>query len=146
VGSAEPSEREAWALLMSVDGLGPAAFGALLAAYRTGRELLAASSRRGAAASFGAIAAAAQGRLAPDPGLGERIVAMVDDAPARLAVLRASGLHVLTLDDPDYTIVSDTEIDLPIPEDVSSGKKLTLTNIAGSVTTPAYTITGGHCI
>ena len=114
MGSAEPSEREAWALLMSVDGLGPAAFGALLAAYRTGRELLAASSRRGAAASFGAIAAAAQGRLAPDPGLGERIVAMVDDAPARLAVLRASGLHVLTLDDPDYP-ERLRAIDLPPP-------------------------------
>jgi DNA processing protein len=87
---------------MSVDGLGPAAFGALLAAYRTGRELLAASSRRGAAASFAAIAAAAHGRLAPDPGLGERIVAMAADAPARLAVLRSSGLRVLTLDHPDY--------------------------------------------
>jgi DNA processing protein len=99
---------------MSVDGLGPAAFGALLATYRTGRDLLAASSRRGAAASFGAIAAAAQGRLAPDPGLGERIVAMAVEAPARLAVLRASGLRVLTLDDPDYP-ARLRAIDLPPP-------------------------------
>jgi DNA processing protein len=114
VASAEPSEREAWALLMSVDGLGPAAFGALLAAYRTGRELITASTRRGAAASFGAIAAAAQGRLAPDPGLGERVVAMAADAPARLAALRASGLRVLTLDDPDYP-ERLRAIDLPPP-------------------------------
>lgn len=114
MATAEPSEREAWALMMSVDGLGPAAFGALLAAYRTGRELLRASSRRGAAASFGAIAAAAQGRLAADPGLGERIVAMAADAPARLAVLRAAGLHVLTLDDPDYP-ERLRAIDLPPP-------------------------------
>jgi len=99
---------------MSVDGLGPAAFGALLAAYRTGRELITASTRRGAAASFGAIAAAAQGRLAPDPGLGERVVAMAADAPARLAALRASGLRVLTLDDPDYP-ERLRAIDLPPP-------------------------------
>ena len=125
MATAEPSEREAWALLMSVDGLGPAAFGALLAAYRTGRELLAASTRRGAAASFGAIAAAAQGRLAPDPGLGERIVAMASDAPARLAVLRASGLRVLTLDDADYP-ERLRAIDLPPPALLLAGETAAL--------------------
>jgi len=125
VASAEPSEREAWALLMSVDGLGPAAFGALLAAYRTGRELITASTRRGAAASFGAIAAAAQGRLAPDPGLGERVVAMAADAPARLAALRASGLRVLTLDDPDYP-ERLRAIDLPPPALLLAGDVATL--------------------
>jgi len=111
---AEASETEAWALLLSVDGLGPAAFGALLEAYGTGHGILAAAGRRGAAASFAAITAAAQGRSARSHEVAAGILALAADAGPRLATLRASGVEVVTLDDPRYP-ARLREIDLPPP-------------------------------
>jgi DNA processing protein len=98
----EPSETEAWALLLSVDGLGPAAFGALLEAYGTGHAILAAASRRGAAASFAAITAAAQGRAARSHEVAAGILALAADVGPRLVTLRASGVEIVTLDHQRY--------------------------------------------
>ena len=99
---APPDEREAWAVLLSVHGLGPAGFGALLAAYGSGRAILAAASLRGAAARFARIAAEAEGRTAFREPVGEGIGAVAAELGDRLAVLRASGLAIVTLDDPGY--------------------------------------------
>jgi DNA processing protein len=101
-GPAPPEEREAWAVLLSVHGLGPAGFGALLAAYGSGRAILAAAGRRGAAARFAGIAAEGEGRAPFRAAVGEGIVTTVAELDDRLALLRASGLEILTLDDPGY--------------------------------------------
>jgi DNA processing protein len=97
-----PGEREAWAVLLSVHGLGPAGFGALLAAYGSGRAILAAAGLRGAAARFARIAAEGDGRTPFREPVGEGIVAVAAELDGRLAVLRASGLAIVTLDDPGY--------------------------------------------
>jgi DNA processing protein len=97
-----PDEREAWAVLLSVHGLGPAGFGALLGAYGSGRAILAAASLRGAAARFARIAAEGDRRPPFREPVGEGIVAVATELDGRLAVLRASGLAIVTLDDPGY--------------------------------------------
>ena len=109
-----PTEREAWALLLSVERLGPAGFAGLLASYGSGEGILAAAARRRAAASFSAIVAAAQGRTRLATDVGGSIVALAHDVPARLAILRASGVRIVTLDDEDYPDRL-RRIDLPPP-------------------------------
>ncbi len=98
----EPDEREAWAILLSVHGLGPAGFGALLAVHGTGRAILEAATRRGAAGRFARVAADADGRAPFNGGVAEAIVTLADEVADRLAVLRASGLAVVTLADAAY--------------------------------------------
>ncbi|MEA2546355.1 MAG: hypothetical protein QOI09_1628, partial [Chloroflexota bacterium] len=44
----KPTEAEAWALLLTVTGLGPAGLGALLSEHGGGRAILAAAIRPGA--------------------------------------------------------------------------------------------------
>jgi len=110
----DPTEREAWALLLSVERLGPAAFGGLLAAYGSGRAILAAASRRGASAAFSAIVAAAQGMTNRDIDIGGRIVALAADPELRLEVLRRADLTIVTLDDEAYPDRLRA-IDLPPP-------------------------------
>ena len=97
-----PTEREAWAILLSAHGLGPAGFGALLAVHGSARAILVASSRPGAAARFARIAAEVDGRPPFGIAVGEGIVGVAMGLAERLAVLRASGLRILTLDDADY--------------------------------------------
>ncbi len=96
------AEAEAWAVLLSVNGLGPARFGALLAAYGSGRAILAAAPRRRAVSQFAQVIGAVDGRPAEARAIGEGIVAAASALPGRLVVLRASGLRIVTLDDPDY--------------------------------------------
>jgi DNA processing protein len=97
-----PDEPESWAVLLSVHGLGPAGFGALLAAYGSGRAILAAAGLRGAAARFARIAAEGDGRPPFREPVGEGIVTVAAELDDRLAVLRASELAIVTLDDPGY--------------------------------------------
>ena len=99
---APPSEREAWAVLLSIDGLGPAGFAALLAAYGSALTILAAAGLRGAAARFARIAAEADGRPPFGEPVGEAIVGLSAALDERLATLRASGLRIVTLDDSEY--------------------------------------------
>jgi DNA processing protein len=97
-----PTEPEAWALLLSAPGLGPAGFGALLAAFGSGMGILAAASAPGAAARFGRIVVEGEGRTGFGASVGSSIVDVAAERDERLAILRASGLAVLTLDDPGY--------------------------------------------
>jgi DNA processing protein len=112
--SDDATEAEAWALLLAVDGLGPAALGGLLAAYGTGRGVLDAAGRRGAAASFAAIAAAAQGTTRRSAAIGAAIVALAAEPGPGLATLRASGVRIVTLDDAAYPIRL-RRVELPPP-------------------------------
>ena len=96
------SEAEAWAVVLSADGLGPTGFAALLGAFGTGRAILAAAGRSGAAARFARIAAEGDGRPPFGAAVGQKVVEAAATVADCLAVLRASGLRVLTLDDADY--------------------------------------------
>ena len=110
-----PDEREAWAVVLSAHGLGPAGFGALLAAYGSARAILAAASLRGAAARFARIAAEADGRTPFREPVGEGIVLVAAELDDRLSVLRDSGLEIVTLDDPAYPArLRATELPPPV--------------------------------
>jgi DNA processing protein len=97
-----PDEREAWAVLLSVHGLGPAGFGALLGAFGSGRAILAAAFRPGAPARLDRIVTEVNGRPPEGTSVGQGIVTVAITLADRLAVIRASGLRIVTLDDPDY--------------------------------------------
>jgi DNA processing protein len=113
-GRGTPDEREAWAVLLSAQGLGPAGFGALLAAYGSGRAILAAASRHGAAARLGRIVAEVEALAQRGAAVGEGIVTVAGELEDRLAVLRASDLRIVTLDDAAYP-GRLRAIDLPPP-------------------------------
>jgi DNA processing protein len=102
VAASLPNEREAWAVLLSVNGLGAAAFGALLAVHGSGQGILDAAARPGAAGRFARIVAEADGNPRHGAVVGEGVVAAVTELADRLAILRASGLLIVTLDDPAY--------------------------------------------
>lgn len=98
----EPSEPEAWAILLSADGLGPAGFAALLAEFGSGRGVLDAAGRPRAAGRLARIVAEVEGRAPFAQEIGQAIVATAADRADHLTILRASGLSIVTLDDPAY--------------------------------------------
>lgn len=117
-GRAAQAERDAWVVLLTVPGLGPVTFAALLEAFRSATAVLeiatqpdGAARLREAMADVAAGAAddaAAQGSGAVRPGhrLGEemarQIRAHVADAAGILGLVRSLGLTVVTIDDPNY--------------------------------------------
>jgi DNA processing protein len=109
-----PTEAEAWALLLTVTGLGPAGMGALLREHGGGLAILEAATRPRAAAGFAAAAAAAEGRTAFALPVGQGIVALAKDTSGPLQALRSSEVAVVTLDDPSYP-PRLRAIDLPPP-------------------------------
>lgn len=111
---AEPSEPEAWAILLSADGLGPAGFAALLATFGSGRGVLASAGRSGAVGRLARIVAEVEGRAPFATDIGRAIVATAAARAEHLADLRASGLMIVTLDDPAYP-VRLRAIELPPP-------------------------------
>src|SRR5215212_7822882 len=103
-GLPEIDEPEAWAVLASVDGLGPAGFHALLRAHGTARGILEAAERRRAATDFAAIVVEEEGRR-PDPAaIADRIRAAARDVAALRQVLASAGVEVVTLDDDRYPV------------------------------------------
>ena len=113
-GDLPPSEAEAWALLLTVEELGPASFGALLREYGGGRAVLAAVFQNGAAARFAAIVATVEGRGPVAATVGRGIVKLAWSPTESLHLLRTSGVEILTLDDPAYP-ARLRAIDLPPP-------------------------------
>jgi DNA processing protein len=105
----EMSEREAWAVLTGVDGLGPVGMAALLRRYGSGIAIL-----REAASPNGARRLAAPVAEDEDPGgspprpilaaVAEAIVEASQRAPLALARVRSLGLQVVTLEDPVYPV------------------------------------------
>lgn len=104
----DPSERDAWAVLATVDGLGPAAFAVLLARYGTARAILAdAASPRGArrladTPPIDSIRNRGQAWLPISETVADEIVHAAASAPAITQRVADLGIRVVTLDDADY--------------------------------------------
>ena len=112
-------ERDAWAILAAVDGLGPVGFAALLARYGSGTSVLAEASQPGAAARLADTPAIDDGRRHRgrpiEPRVAAGVVAAVQDGPRLLARLHALGITVVTLDDPAFPT---SLADVPLPPSV----------------------------
>ena len=98
------AERDAWAVLAAVDGLGPIGFAALLARYGTAQAVLADAARPGAPARLAATPTDLHDRRPHrhrpiDAKVAGRIAGAVQDAPRLLARLRLLGLRVVTLEE-----------------------------------------------
>jgi DNA processing protein len=112
-------ERDAWAILAGVDGLGPVGFAALLDRFGSGREIL-----RVATDHDGVRRLAASGpRVDPEGGTQRRPIsvalatAIADaalDGDRALARIKAVGLSVVTMADADYP-TRLAAIELPPP-------------------------------
>ncbi len=101
------AEREAWAILAAVDGLGPVGFAALLGRFGSGREVLRIAS------SSNGVRILAGSRPSPEPdgdvrqrpislALATAIAEAVDHGDIALERIRGLGLSVVTVDDPAY--------------------------------------------
>jgi DNA processing protein len=95
------TERDAWAVVTSVVGLGPVGFGALLREFGSGRAILEAAGRPGAAAFFVRVASEGPRRI-----FGQAVANLIVDVAGHpetvLEEIAAAGLAVVTLDDPSY--------------------------------------------
>jgi DNA processing protein len=100
-GSGGLSEREAWAVITSVSGLGPVGFGALLRHFGSGRAILDAAALPGAATLFLRISAEGTRRIF-GPAVADLIVEVAGHPERVLEEIEVAGLQVVTLDDPGY--------------------------------------------
>ncbi len=91
---------DAWAVLVAVDGIGPATLAALLGALGSGRAVLATAAGPAGPRRLAAAVAARGGRL--DATLGQAIADAAQAAPVLIARVRALGIEVLTIESPDY--------------------------------------------
>lgn len=106
-GIVTPAERDAWAVLAAIDGLGPVGFAALLARYGSALTILAEAARPGAADRLAGTDGIERGdrrwvRFPIDPELALAIVEGVQRGPRVLSRLRETGVAVVTLEDPTY--------------------------------------------
>lgn len=99
-------ERDAWAVLASVHGLGPIGFAALLQSFGSAQDVVAEASRTGAIDRFIATPPADIGRRQRpiDDDLARRIVAAAEAAHAILGRLRSLDVHVITVEEPTYPL------------------------------------------
>ena len=114
-GGVAPAERDAWVVLVGVEGVGPVSFGRLVAAFGTAEAVLAAA--RGPASSAVLVAATTDGD-GGSPTLARSAAANLRAAAANpdplLAPVRRAGVAVLTLADDAYPSRLRA-IDLPPP-------------------------------
>lgn len=106
------SESDAWAVLASVDGLGPVSFGALLRSCGDARAVLRVAASPGGADRLVAAALAEETRLGPDVAL--HVVAAAADPEVLLGPIRAAGLDIVTVETSAYP-VRLRGLDLPPP-------------------------------
>ncbi|HET8784068.1 MAG TPA: DNA-processing protein DprA [Candidatus Limnocylindrales bacterium] len=99
-------ERDAWAVLASVHGLGPIGFAALLQSYGSAQDVLAEASRPHAADRFVATPPADIGlRKRPiDDAVARRIVVAAENGARILARLRSLDVRVVTVEEPSYPV------------------------------------------
>jgi DNA processing protein len=95
------TERETWAVITSVGGLGPVGFGALLRHFGSGRAILEAAGRPAAAALFVRVAAEGPRRIFGQ-AVANLVVEVAEHPETVLEEIEAAGVAVLTLDDADY--------------------------------------------
>ena len=95
------TEREAWAVLVSVVGLGPVGFGALLRRFGTGLAILERAVRPG---GIGALIAGGvnEGRESFGHAVGEAIANIARNPAPVLRRIETAGVTILTLDDEAY--------------------------------------------
>lgn len=107
-GMAGASERDAWAVLTCVDGLGPVGMAALLRRYGSGVAILREASEPGAARKLAAPSAEddGSGTLGRPvlPSVAHAIVAAAQRADLTLDRIRALGLDVVTVADTTYPV------------------------------------------
>ncbi len=96
----EPTERDAWAVLASVDGLGPVSLGALLRSCGDARAVLRVAAEPGGPDRLVAAAMAEDARLGPDVAL--RVAAAAADPEVLLGPIRTGGLEVVTVETSAY--------------------------------------------
>lgn len=101
------AERDAWAVLAAIDGLGPVGFAALLARYGSAMTILAEAARPGAADRLVGTEGVERDerrwvRFPIDPKLATAIVDGVQGGPRVLSRLRETGVAVVTLEDPTF--------------------------------------------
>src|SRR5947209_8519817 len=103
------AERDAWALLAAVSGVGPVAFGALLRAFGCGAAIMDAARRRdGAALIMAAVheeedrEGGAERGSAVSAAVAGRIADVATRAGEFLDRLRALGVRPVILDDAHY--------------------------------------------
>lgn len=110
------AERDAWAVLAGVDGLGPVGFAALLDRFGSGREILrVATGPRGVHELASSGSAREDGRPVPKPipvALATAISNAALDGERALERIRTLGLSVVTVADPGYP-TRLASIDLP---------------------------------
>jgi len=104
-------ERDAWAILASIDGLGPIAFAALLARYGSGRAVIEDATRPGAAIRLAATPSLDLRDEPPDRArrpVGDVMGRVIADAVQRgahvLERLAEVGVRVVILDEPAYPV------------------------------------------
>ncbi len=103
-----PAERDAWAVLAGVHGLGPVGFGILLARYGSGVAILREASSPGGPQRMvdaGDADAWRSDRTSRDglaPAVAGAIAEAAHRAPATLDRIRELGLSVVTMEDPAY--------------------------------------------
>ncbi|MFP5341506.1 MAG: DNA-processing protein DprA [Candidatus Limnocylindria bacterium] len=106
--SVDGGERDAWAVLATVDGLGPAAFAVLLARFGSARAVLDTARRpsgvRELAESGAVDRVGTEGRSHHRIGeaVAREIVVVAGSAEAIAERIRRTGAAVITLDDPGY--------------------------------------------
>jgi DNA processing protein len=104
----DQAERDAWAVLAGVVGLGPVGFGLLLERYGSGVAILREASSAGGpdrmveAATAELVRSGRGAREALAPTLAQAIADAADHAPATLGRIRELGLAVVTIEDPAY--------------------------------------------
>jgi DNA processing protein len=91
------TEREAWAVLAAVEGLGPVTFGVLVRAHGSARRVLTVAARPGGAARLAAAAAAEDLRLAPE--LAVAVGRAGERAPALFRQLAEAGVTAITAEE-----------------------------------------------
>jgi len=97
-------ERDAWAALASVRGLGPIGFAALLARFGSAQAVLATATEAGGPARLAATPGTLDGGR-QHPVLDDVAIAIADAAdqlPRIVARLRSVGVQVVTIEEPSY--------------------------------------------
>lgn len=103
-----PEERDAWAVLAAVDGLGPVGFAALLGRYQTAVAILEDAARPGALARLLAVPPLDDDRphrstrMPITRDVAPAILDGIQRGPAILARLRSMGIQVVTLEERAY--------------------------------------------
>lgn len=95
-------ERDAWAILGGVEGLGPASLVGLVEAAGSASAALEAAERGDASTVLSLLGPVWRGRPDALPQVAAALVGAARGREARLARLEALGIGVLTLDDPAY--------------------------------------------